>query len=193
MKKHLFLTGAPGCGKTALLRGILGGAASMAGGFVTERACAPDGTLLGYDLLPAAAAGGAEGFEPRRFLFCQGEALHTDNEVFRSEGVRLLEEAAWYPFSLLDQFGGFELVIPQFREALAEFLSGEQPCLGVLMSPQAAEDLRRRLGLGEKLTAYVRRLHEALEADPDTLILKTTGSSDQVARRIVEQWVKEFV
>ena len=39
MKKHLFITGQEGCGKTALLRQELGGALAYAGGFITE--CVP--------------------------------------------------------------------------------------------------------------------------------------------------------
>lgn len=53
-----------------------------------------------------------------------------DNEVFRNDGVRLLSEAELYPFSVIDEFGGYEILIPQFREALSEFLSSEQPCIG---------------------------------------------------------------
>ncbi len=193
MKKHLFLSGPAGSGKTALIREALGPSIAMAGGFVTEKAFSPEGRLLGYDLLPAAAAGGAEGYEPLRFLHLSVSPPATDNEVFRVQGVRLLEEAEYYPFSVLDAFGGFELIIPQFRKALETFLSSEQACLGVLQTPEAAEATRRQLGLGEKFTAYVLRLREALLADPDTLILDFGPASEAAARRIVAQWVKEFV
>lgn len=165
----------------------------MAGGFVTESAYSPDGELLGHDLRPAAAACGIDGFEALRFMDCTVSPPVTDNEVFRVHAVRLLQEAAYYPFSVLDDFGGFELIIPQFRQALADFLSSDQPCIGVIKSQSEAEKLRLQLGLGQRYTAYVQRLYEALRADPDTLILETTGLNDSVARRIVAQWVKEYV
>ena len=193
MKKHLFLSGPPQVGKTALIRNTLGLGISMAGGFVTEPAYSSDGTLIGYDLLPSAAISGIEGFEPLRFLDFSSSPPVTDNEVFRVNAARLLEESVYYPFSVLDEFGGFELIIPQFREALSDFLSSDQPCIGVIKTPESAEKLRRELGLGEKYIAYVLRLYEALRADPDTLILETIGINDAVAQRIVAQWVKEYI
>lgn len=192
MKRHLFLTGPSGCGKSTMIRKALGQSLTAAGGFVTERVLSPEGKLLGFELMPAAAAGGVQGFEALRFLDYSVDPPLNDNEVFRGPAVKLLEEAVYYPFSLIDEFGGFELVIPQFRDALAEFLSSEQPCIGVLKGLENAAQLRRRFGLGDRYTAYVQRLKEALENDADTLVLSTTGREDEKARRIVEAWAREY-
>lgn len=192
MRRHLFLTGPSGCGKSTMIRKALGQSLTSAGGFVTERVLSPEGKLLGFDLMPAAAAGGVQGFEALRFLDYSVDPPLNDNEVFRGPAVKLLEEAVYYPFSLIDEFGGFELVIPQFRDALAEFLSSEQPCIGVLKGLENAGQLRRRFGLGDRYTAYVQRLKEALENDADTLVLSTTGRDDEKARRIVEAWAREY-
>lgn len=164
----------------------------MAGGFVTERVTDGEGRLLGFDLYPAAHAGGVDGFEPLRFMDYSVTPPTTDNEVFRGPGVQILQEAEYYPFSVIDEFGGFELLIPQFRNALSDFLSCEQPCIGVLKEPGNAEELRRRFGLGEKYTLYIQRLREALEADSDTVVLTLKGPGDMAAKRIVEQWVREY-
>ena len=93
---------------------------------------------------------------------------------------------------MLDEVGGFELIIPQFRNALLELLNSDLPCIGVLKSVQDAEILRGVLGLGEKYTAYAQALHAALDKDADTLVLETTGTGDTHAQRIVEQWAKEY-
>ena len=193
MKRHLFLTGPSGWGKSTIIREELGGALAMAGGFVTERTVSPEGRLLGFDLLPAAAAGGVEGFEPLRFLDYSTEPPAKNNEIFRLNAAQMLSEAVYYPFSLIDEFGGFELIIPEFRAALTEFLNAEQPCIGVLKGGANAEELRRRFGLGEKYTAYTLRLLEALNGDEDTLVLPLREKGDPAARRIVRQWAREYV
>lgn len=193
MKKHLFLTGPSGCGKSTMIKNALGDAVATVGGFVTERVCRGDGSLLGFDMLPAAALSGIEGFERRRFLDYSGSSPSTDNEVFRGFGVRLLEEAQYYPFALLDEFGGFELIIPQFREALLDVLNNEAlPCIGVIKSRANAEQLRNRLGLGEKYSLYLERLTEALKNDPDTLVIETTGRDDKEALDAVRRWAEEY-
>ena len=92
----------------------------------------------------------------------------------------------------MDEFGGFELIIPQFREALLEVLNSELPCIGVLKGEQNGEELRRSLGLGEKYSNYRRALRAALDADPDTLVVDVSGRGDENARRIVMQWASEY-
>ena len=82
--------------------------------------------------------------------------------------------------------------MPQFRKALESFLSSEQPVIGVLKDIDSAEELRRRFGLGEKYILLVRRLRQALEADPDTILLRSSGRDDAAARNIVRQWAAEY-
>ena len=192
MQKHLFLTGPSGCGKSEAIRHTLGPALLSAGGFVTEHERGKDGKLQRSLLLPAAAAGGAEGFDALAYLDLRGETALHDNEVFRSEGVRLLEEAAWYPFSVLDAIGGFELLIPQFHAALAETLSAEQPLVGVLMARKDSLALCHRLGLGERVEMNIVQLWKALQADRDTLIVELAGLHRRKALRALEQWAEEY-
>ena len=52
MKKHLFLTGPSGVGKTTIIKEALGAQIAYAGGFLTERVTDDSGKLLGFDLLP---------------------------------------------------------------------------------------------------------------------------------------------
>lgn len=192
MKKHLFLTGSDSVANSVLLRTALDWRLATAGGFVTQCICGANGTVTARELCPAAAAAGVEGYTPLRFLDYRTEPPSKDNEVFRNFGVQLLQEAAYYPFSVLDGFGGFELVIPQFRAALAEFLSSDQPIIGVLIPREETEELRRSLGIGEKLSLLSARLYESLMANSDTLVLKTSGAGDETAKRIIRQWISEY-
>ena len=192
MQKRLFLCGPSGVGKSTLIRSVLGQRLAEAGGFVTERSVDGDGRVLGFDLLPSAAAGGVEGFSPQRFLDYTGESPVRDNEVFRIEAVRLLQEAAYYPFAVLDEIGGFELVIPQFRTQLAAFLSSPVPCLGVLKDFSGVVELQRRFGLGEKYLLLAKQLRRALDEDPDTLVCDLACRADEKAARLVREWAECF-
>lgn len=192
MKKHLFLTGLSGCGKTTMIRSALGEKLCYAGGFITERIRSAEGTLLGYDLFPAAAAAGVQGFEGLRFLDYSCSPPRSDNDIFRNDAVRLLNEAQLYPFILLDEFGGYELIIPQFREALLDILNCDVPCIGVLKGAPNAMQLKKRLGLGERYLAYRDALESALRRDGDTAIIEVKGWSDRKALDAVAEWCCEY-
>lgn len=192
MKKHLFLTGVSGSGKSTLINEVLGERLSSVGGFVTLRQTDDAGKLLGFDILPACAAGGVEGFEPQRILDYTVKPPKAFTEVFRSYGVQLLDEAQYYPFSVIDEFGGFEIIVPQFRAKLAEFLSYDQPIIGVIKGAENAEQLRRSLGLGEKYTAFYSRLRAALEGNSQTMIVDLSSMDNDTARSLVSQWADEY-
>lgn len=192
MKRHLFLTGPSGCGKTTLLRSELGASAALAGGFITERVVAENASLVGFDLYPAAAAVGTQGYDGFRFLDYTFSPPSHDNEVFRNQGVKLLKEATYYPFVLLDEFGGFEMLVPQFRNALSELLNSDVPIIGVLKSAGNAGELKSRLGLTDRFSIMTDNLRRVLAEDGDTVLFEMRSRGDEVARRLVREWVREY-
>ncbi len=191
MKRHLFLSGPAFCGKSRLIRERLGTRLQAAGGFCTELSASEDGGF-GCWLMPAAMAGGAEGYEKELFLDLRFSPPSHDSEVFRQTGVRLLEEAVWYPFAVLDEIGGIDLIIPQFRIALDSLLASELPILGVLKTREESENLRRLLGPGERFRAFSDRLHTALERDGDTEIISIGSDADSEAAEAVADWIKTW-
>ena len=86
MEKRIFLTGPTGCGKSSMLRRVLGESLSAAGGLVTERAMDEQGGFLGYELLPAASLGGVQGYRGELYLDCRSFPPAHDTEVFRTAG-----------------------------------------------------------------------------------------------------------
>lgn len=192
MKKHLFLTGVSGIGKTTIIRQALGSAAGYAGGFITERVADGDGSVEGFDLYPAAAAIGHDGFDGLRFLDLGTTPPRKDNEVFRESAAQMLREAGFYPFVMLDEIGGFEMLIPQFRNELAQLLNSDAPIIGVIKGAENAEELRASFGLGEKFTMLTDNLRAVLANDEDTVVIEVKQRGDETARRIVEAWVKEY-
>ena len=192
MKKHLFLTGPSGIGKTTIIRQALGTAAGYAGGFITERVTDGDGRVEGFDLYPAAAVIGHDGFDGQRFLDLGTVPPQKDNEVFRESAAQMLREAEFYPFVMLDEIGGFEMLIPQFRNELAQLLNSDAPIIGVIKGAENAEELRASFGLGEKFTMLTDNLRAVLANDEDTVVIEVKQRGDETARRIVEAWVKEY-
>ena len=192
MKKHLFLTGVSGIGKTTIIRQALGSAAGYAGGFITERVADGDGSVEGFDLYPAAAVIGHDGFDGQRFLDLGTVPPQKDNEVFRESAAQMLREAGFYPFVMLDEIGGFEMLIPQFRNELAQLLNSDAPIIGVIKGAENAEELRASFGLGEKFTMLTDNLRAVLANDEDTVVIEVKQRGDETARRIVEAWVKEY-
>lgn len=192
MQRHLFLTGSSGNDRSAIIISALGAKLKYAGGYMTLGAKNEFCGIEGVDLMPAAAAAGISGLERARILSFENGALVHNNEVFREVGVRLLQEAQYYPFAVLDEFGGFDLIIPQFREALLEVLNSDLPCIGVMMSEDEGENLRAVLGLGEKYTAFRRALKTALENDADTLVLDVDSEDDDQIIRTLQSWISEY-
>ncbi len=189
MEKHLFLTGPTGCGKTTLLRRALGGRLAEAGGLVTQARCGVHGELTGFALSPAASAAGIPGFTPETYLDCTRFPPRADTEVWRGTGVRLLEEARWYPYALLDELGGFEQIVPQFLSALEALLRTDLPVIGALLPTSEALSLRQALELGEKADARFRALRRLLEEDPNARIVEVSGPDDPRAADALRDWV----
>lgn len=192
MKRHLFLSGPAFCGKSGLIRRQLGTRLQWAGGFCTELSTSEDG-VLGCRMMPAAMAGGVEGYEKELFLDLRSDPPAHDSEVFRQTGVRLLEEAVWYPYAVLDEIGGIDLIIPQFRIALDSLLASGLPVLGVLKTPEESENLRRLLGPGERFRAFSERLHTMLERDPDTEIVRIDTDAAAEAAEAVAGWIETWI
>ena len=134
MEKRILLTGADPETRSRLIREALGEKLAWAGGFVIAAETNDRGYAEGYALRPAAAAAGVEGLPSRRFLDCRSWPPERDNEVFRAYGAELLREAALYPFAVLGEIGGFETLIPQYREALEALLRSGLPIVGALKS-----------------------------------------------------------
>ena len=187
MKPRLFLTGPSGYGKSDMIRRELGELVHRAGGFRTLRDRDEHGTVRGFELLSA------DGYGPRdRFLDLTGEAPRIDLEVFNRVGVTYLRRAGERRFALLDEIGGVELLNEGFMDELARYLSGSQPCIGVMKGPGPAGKLVEMMGLTVRYELARRALYEHLRSDPNTCLIEMTGWEDENARAAVREWVAEY-
>lgn len=193
MKKHLIITGPSGCGKTTLIREVLGSSIAYAGGIITERALDEKGELEGFDLYPAAAAADKDSYTGQRFISRTTLGLTKDTEVFRNYGVQLLTEAQYYPFILIDEFGGFDVLIPQFRNAIADVFSLDTPIIAVLKNSSNVKEVKKKFHLGPRFTQTVDIVRTVLANDPDTQIVEMKKAGDLKVRAAIEQWAKEYI
>lgn len=193
MKKHLIITGPSGCGKTTLIRQVLGSSLAYAGGFITERKLKEDGSLDGFDIYPAAAAADMSSYTGKRFIAKTALGLSKDTEVFRGYGVQLLNEAEYYPFIMLDEFGGFDVLIPQFRNAIAEVFSSDKPIIAVMKNESNVKAVRKNFHLGPRFTQTVEIVRTTLANDVDTQIIEMKKPGDKKARAAIEQWAEEYI
>lgn len=183
--KRLFLTGPSGCGKSTMLRKALQGKLAPAGGFTTDRVVDEAGRYRYFYLQRADGSG-----VPEIFLDLRQKPPVKHDAVFTGPAVELLREQA--PFFLLDEIGGMELLLPEFRAALDDFLASGIPCIGVLKGTKNGQALSRTAGLPETYFRAAEDLHHQLETDKDTQILELSGWDDPAALAAVTAWAEEY-
>ena len=190
MQRHLFLCGLPDSG-APLFKKVLGGRLAEAGGYYTEPVACDGGRAI--ELIPAAALAGVEGFERSRFLDLTVSPPVRDNEVFRHTAAELLRQSEYYHFSVVCGLGGFELVIPEYRAELGNFLSSRLPCAGTIITEAHAGELRALLGLGERYSALYRQLRIALENAADALTVDVCSVGADAAEDVLRRWAAEYL
>lgn len=187
MRRRLFLTGASGIGKSRKIGDALGDDLARAGGFLTVRERNLEGKPQRFCLCST------DRREQQAFLDFTRSGNPADLSVFRTMGVELLQTALRCPFAVLDEIGGIELLVPEFSEALDEFLTSGTPCIGVMKGFAPASRLMERMGLGEEYVKAHRALYERLQKDPETLMLDLGGKREGDAARRIAGWVEEYI
>lgn len=174
MKKHLFLTGPIGCGKSTTIANALGDKISLCGGFLTRRHREP---YLHFTLESP------DGQVKNTFLDFASGKPEAQLAVFSESYLR-------GEILILDEIGGIELLNPEFAAALETVLGSEIPILGVIKGEGAAGALIDKLGLTEEYQSAVGKLRQLLRNDPNTLVYECT-QYDENALLLARQWVEE--
>mgnify|MGYP001210683387 CR=1 FL=1 len=172
MPKHLFLEGPVQTGKSTLLRKYLIPYKDLLGGFCSQRLLDDKKEAVAYRIT------GPEDLDveipyspglPHVFAVKKSIGSEKNMDVFRDYGVSLLDSAAEKPLILLDEIGGSELLVPEFRARLYEILSGNSPCLGVIKLNEKARSMSREAdypGIVADYNAMLRKdLAESFEAE----------------------------
>ena len=187
MRPRLFLTGPSGVGKSYMIRNELGENIRKAGGFITQRERDENGIIRGFEIRSA------DGYGPRdRFLDLTGDKPRIDLEIFSGVGLDYLRRAREQKFAVLDEIGGVELLNDVFMGEFARYLSGTQPCIGVMKGPGPAGKLVEMMGLTVRYELARRALFEHLRNDPNTHLVEFRERDDPEALEAVKAWVAEF-
>lgn len=174
MKKHLFLTGPIGCGKSTAIATALGGKIAQCGGFLTRRYREPH---LHFTLESP------DGKVKKTFLDLASGKPEVDLTVFSESYLH------GSPI-VLDEIGGIELLDPDFTAALEAILNSDTPIIGVIKGEGPAGALIDTLSLTEEYQLAAGKLWQQLRNDPNTLVYECT-QYDENALLLARQWVEE--
>ncbi len=144
MGTALLITGAPGIGKTTLIRAVIAGLPLSAGGFLTEE-IRQGNQRVGFRVR---ALDGRDG------ILAHAKAVrgprvgryHVDVSTFEAVGVAALETATCEAdLIVVDEIGKMELCCPRFVPALEAALDSRKPLLGtILQAPHPWTDALKR-------------------------------------------------
>lgn len=193
MKRHLFLTGPIGCGKSTAIQNALGERILECSGFLTRRYREP---YLHFTMESP------DGNVKETFLdFPAGKPI-LNLKVFAKAGTQLLIPAetatAFYEpdcnsrVYILDEIGGIELLNPAFSSALETILSSDIPILGVVKGEGPASALIDKLGLTEEYRCAADSLRQQLCGDSHTMVYEC-AQYDKNALLLAKQWAEEYL
>ncbi len=145
MKRALFLTGEPGCGKTTIIKEVLTKANKSAGGFYTEE-IRTKGVRQGFNIFTldgkSAILAHIDVRSPYR-VSKYGVDIESTDEV----AVTALEEAIQSKdVIVIDEIGKMELFSTSFKDAVLHALESEKKVLGTIMlaSHPWADKIKKR-------------------------------------------------
>lgn len=176
MKRHLFLTGPIGCGKSTAIANALGDKIALCGGFLTRRQRLPH---LHFTLESP------DGIIKKSFLDFASGKPEVDLAVFSESflrGDRLV----------LDEIGGIELLNSDFFSALENVLNSDIPILGVIKGEGPATALIHKLGLTKDYELAAAQLRYRLRSHSDTLVYECT-QYDENALRLAKRWTEVYL
>ena len=185
MKRHLFLTGPIGCGKSTVLMASLGEKRNQAGGFLTVRRRYENGKPAYFMLMTP------DGREKEIFLDLTGPEPRLNLNVFDRLGVDILRRSENSPFLVLDEIGGIELLCPEFMAELDKILDSDIPIIGVVKGAGPVGSLVETLGLSREYEEASHRLRTQLREDPRTTLYESSHY-DKTALALAKHWVKEY-
>lgn len=197
MKRHMLLTGPIGCGKSTLIYETIGEQLKTAGGFCTSRLLDSKGKTLGFRQMPAGELNSLSEYYKESmsgiFIYCQQSGMKLDNEVLLESTLPLIKKIEEYPFGVLDEIGGCELMLPEFRDTLYDTLRKSTPCIGVLKSEENSLNMVKNGRLPETYCNEYKSFMDFIYSNSDVEVVPTTRETIDDVRGKILQWMDENI
>jgi nucleoside-triphosphatase len=132
MRKALFLTGEPGCGKTTVIKEALSRASKSVGGFYTEE-IRSQGTRQGFKIVTLDGKSAVLAHTDVRSPHRVSKYGVDTNNIDRVAVPALKEAIRSKDVAVIDEIGKMELFSQSFKDALLEALDSEKKVLGTIM------------------------------------------------------------
>lgn len=196
-KQHLFLTGRVQEGKSTLIRRLIGGYTDQIGGYSSQRLLGENGETVGFRIVPAIDAMElTKAYSPELedvFLSFKNKIVKKNPEVFSTSGIKFLQNNLHKKLILLDEIGGMELMVPDFRQELYKTLSGDIPCLGVLKLEESHHHMCKNASLSKDCTDYYLILRDDLDYLYRSKIIEFRRDNREPAEKAVVQFLKKYL
>lgn len=186
---HLFLTGPSGVGKSTLLFQALSDIDLTVSGIFTQRLIYEDGSPAGFRLLPWSSGLPATSFYtpglPDIFISRTNDGWSKNLKVFAETGAALLDSASCCNIICLDEIGGAELLVPEFRARLYHTLHTHPCCIGVIKGAANLSSMSHTLELPFPEAQILSQFHRDLTEQFHSQILNVTCTNKkQVAESL---------
>lgn len=149
MGKVLLIEGQSKSGKSTILLESIRKYKDYIGGFFSQRLIDECGDVVGFRLLSIDEVTSVQcKYNPTManvFLVKTSKGWVKNEEVFQKYGIEILNKSKNKDFIVMDEVGGIELNITEFKEGLYDIFRSNKPCIGILKSKynyKAMENVR---------------------------------------------------
>ena len=150
MSRHLFIKGYSQIGKSTLLLDCIRDYKKDCGGFLSQRLLDKEGVTMGFRLISIEEASSTScrynPTLPNIFLEKTANGWIKNEDVFRTYGVELLKKSKDKTLIIMDEIGGMEIYVPEFKAAVYELLDSNKSCIGILKSQRNYKAMGKEIG-----------------------------------------------
>ena len=194
MKKHLFLIGDIGIGKSSLIRKAILPVIRCFCGFYTQRVYKNE-TLIGFRmclienndkyLLNSSAKGND------LFIYQKSDkSWNVDNQLFEKKFLEYTSNKNLSKrFILLDELGGFEMKNANIVERLFKILENENPVIGVMKAIKNKARMKNIIGVEDE-EYFELNNYKKLYEYPDIELLNVTKDNKIEIFKKIKNWIK---